>query len=162
SRVNFLVGIEEEHHEGEVVIELEEVQIEVVDARQADANELISQLFDLLQTDNLPVENVAIDSRHTAQDDHQGFAGLPRLCPALVEAEGPAVLEGILLAGSSLSLELTLRPRANQRQTPQSEKNDRATFHDRFTPRTMRQPIDCHGPPGPRRVQNREISEAAI
>jgi hypothetical protein len=67
--VNLPLGVEEEHREGQVVVELEEVQIEVVDARQPDADEALGDVFDLLQTDNLPVKLTAGRSGLAAQHD---------------------------------------------------------------------------------------------
>jgi hypothetical protein len=85
------VGIEEEDHEGQVVVELEQVQVEVVDARQTDPDELVSNVFDLFETDNLPVKKMAVRSRDAAHDDHQWLAAFARPVLPLLQAGEPAV-----------------------------------------------------------------------
>jgi hypothetical protein len=89
--VDLPLRIQEEDGEGQVVIELEEVQVEVIDAREPDADEALGDVFDLLQTDNLPVKLAAGRSRLAAQHHHQRLAALARLGLALFEAAQPAV-----------------------------------------------------------------------
>jgi hypothetical protein len=69
----------------------EETQVEPFDARQPDAHELVSDVFDALKTDNLPVVLEAVNSRLAAQDDHERLARLPCLRLALGQAGEPAV-----------------------------------------------------------------------
>jgi hypothetical protein len=68
--VDFPLRAQEEDHERQVVIEVEEVQVEVINARQPDADELLGDALEAFQTDNLPVEFAAGQSRLTAQDNH--------------------------------------------------------------------------------------------
>jgi hypothetical protein len=86
------LGVQEEHHQRQIVIEFKKIEVLVIDARQADAHELIREVLDALQTDNLPVELSAGASRHTAHHYHQGLAALPRLRFAFLETENPALL----------------------------------------------------------------------
>jgi hypothetical protein len=100
--VDLPLGVQEEDREGQVVIEVEQVQVEVVDARQADADELVGDVVELLQTDNLPVKLPAGRSGVAADHDHQRLAGLARLGLALFEAEQPAVTAGLRPAPPAL------------------------------------------------------------
>jgi hypothetical protein len=95
--VDLPLGAQEEGHEGQVVVELEEVQVEAVDARQADADELLSDTPEAFQTDNLPVKVVAGRSGDATQEDHNWSAGPACLVQALLQAAEPAVAGGILL-----------------------------------------------------------------
>jgi hypothetical protein len=85
ARVNLLLGVHKEDHERQVVIELKEVQVQRVDARQADADELLGKVFDALQTDNLPVKLSAVRSRHAPQDHQERLASLARQSLAFLE-----------------------------------------------------------------------------
>src|SRR5262249_42289583 len=75
--------------------ELKEIEVEVIDPRQTHAYELIGQVFDLLQTDHLPVKFPASRSRHAAQDHHERFAAPPRFGLARFQAGEPAILSGL-------------------------------------------------------------------
>lgn len=66
ARVQFAVGVEEEDGEGEVVIEIEDVEVEGVDVGKPNEDELVGDFADLLETDNLPVEGSAVRSGLTA------------------------------------------------------------------------------------------------
>jgi hypothetical protein len=95
--IDFALGVEKEHDEGEVVVELKQIQVEIVDARQPNADELVGGVFDSLETDNLPVEIIAVNSRHAAQDRHERLARLFRLGLALGEAGDPPMPGGVLI-----------------------------------------------------------------
>jgi hypothetical protein len=90
--VDPVLRIQEEDREGEVVIETEQVQIEVVDVAQADQDELGGEAFDLFETDNLPVKAAAVASVEASKHDHDRLAG--RLCLLLccLQVGQPAVL----------------------------------------------------------------------
>src|SRR5262249_52394439 len=83
--------VEEEHHQGQIEVELEQAQIHALDPGQAHAHKVVGDAFDALETDNLPVKLKAVNSRHAANDDHEGFARFARLLLALGEAGQPAV-----------------------------------------------------------------------
>jgi hypothetical protein len=85
--VDFLILVQEEDHESEVVIELKQVQVHAVDTRQPNPHELVGDLADAFQTDNLPVKFSAIDSRHAAKHHHEGHAIFVGLLEALFETE---------------------------------------------------------------------------
>jgi hypothetical protein len=85
-----LVGVEEEHHERQVVVELKQAQVRVVDARQPNPDELIAEVFNAVKTNNLLVEIPAVTSGDAAEGDHQGLAGLPGQLAGLAVAGQPA------------------------------------------------------------------------
>jgi hypothetical protein len=85
------VGVEEEVHQGEVIVEVEQIEIQVVDTRQPDANELIGNIGQSFESDNLPVEDATGRSRHAADGDHERLAGPARLGLSGFEAGEPAV-----------------------------------------------------------------------
>src|SRR5207248_8220964 len=91
-------GVEEEDHEGQVVVELEQVQVFGVNAGQPDADEPVGEVFEAFQTDNLPVKLAAVRSGDAADDHHERLAGLQGLGPALLKTGEPAVTGGGLLA----------------------------------------------------------------
>ncbi len=74
--VNLFLSVHEKDHERQVVVELEQIEIGVVNAREAHANKLIGDVFNLLKTDNLPVKYSAVKSRHATHDDHERLVGL--------------------------------------------------------------------------------------
>jgi hypothetical protein len=43
--VDLLLGVQEEDHERDIVVELEEIQIFVIDARKPDADEPVGEIF---------------------------------------------------------------------------------------------------------------------
>jgi hypothetical protein len=94
--IHLAVGVQEEHRQGQVVVELEQIEVNVVNAGEPDADEVVGKILEALETDNLPVENMAGDSRHAAQHDHQRLAGLPRSLFAGTQAGQPAVPGGRL------------------------------------------------------------------
>ena len=57
----------------------------IVYSSQSHANELIGNIFHIIETDNLPVEFTAVRSGLAANDDHERHAALSRLRPPLVE-----------------------------------------------------------------------------
>jgi hypothetical protein len=79
ARVDLLVGVHQQDYHGEIVIELEEAEIDGIDARQADADEFIGNVANAFQTDNLPVKLFAVHSGDAAQDNHQWLARFLRL-----------------------------------------------------------------------------------
>jgi len=99
--VDFLVGVQKEDHEGQVVIELEEAQVGEVDAREANADELFGLGLDLVETDNLPVKFMAVRSGDAAEDDHEGLAGAAGGVEASLVAGQPAVLGAGLAAAAA-------------------------------------------------------------
>jgi hypothetical protein len=96
--------IHEENHHGQVVIEFEQLEVGGVDAREPDTDELIGDVFDLLETDNLPVKLAAVNSRHAAHEDHHGLAGFLRQRLALGQGENPAVPGGVEFAPAAFLL----------------------------------------------------------
>jgi hypothetical protein len=68
----------EEHGPGQVPVELIELEVELLDAQQADADEVIRNVGYLVKTNNLLVELIAVASRVAAEHDHHRLAGLPR------------------------------------------------------------------------------------
>jgi hypothetical protein len=76
--VDFFLGVQEKDDERQVVIELEQVEIDRINAGDPNADEVIGDVVEVLQTDNLPVKVAAGDSRHAAQDHHERLAALPR------------------------------------------------------------------------------------
>jgi len=101
--VDLFLGIHEEDHERQVVVEVEQIQVQVVDARQADPDELVGDVFDVLQTDNLPVKFMASRSRLAADDDHERLAAFARQGFAFFEAKNPAMLACLKAAAPGLS-----------------------------------------------------------
>jgi hypothetical protein len=101
--IHLFLGIQEEHHEGQVVVEFKEVQIQIVDPRQPDPHELVRDVLEVLQTDNLPVKFMASRSRHAANDNHEGLAADARQGFAFLEIENPAVGSSRLVTAPGLS-----------------------------------------------------------
>jgi hypothetical protein len=83
--VDLPVGVEEEDHEGQVVVELEEAEVGVVDSGQPDTDELVGDVFDAVETDNLPVKLTTVRSGDAPHDHHDRLAGSSRLGLARVE-----------------------------------------------------------------------------
>ena len=90
--VDLFVGRQEEDHEGQIVIELEEIQVGLIDAAQTHADELVGFGLYVLETDNLPVEFAAIPSRNAAKHDHDRHARLSRELASLLVIGQPAKL----------------------------------------------------------------------
>src|SRR5262249_57019096 len=83
----------EERHPGQVVVELEEVDIHAVHRLDPHADEPIGQLGDLgTLTDDLPVEVGAGQSALAAEDHEQRLARLARQALALRVAVDPVDL----------------------------------------------------------------------
>ena len=70
---NALLAVEEEDGERLIVVKLEDAQIGLLDLSQADKNEVISDVADLVETNNLLVEFAAVRSGDAAEDQHDGF-----------------------------------------------------------------------------------------
>jgi hypothetical protein len=141
-----LVRVQEEDHERKVVIELEQFQVDVVDAGQPDADKPIGEVFDARQTDNLPVKITAARSGHTPHDDHERLAGRSRLSLARAQAEQPSVPDIRLLSEASLRPQRGLgnqNPRQRQhgdhRTSPESPRSE-SVFRrsERRAPRPLR------------------------
>ena len=96
--VDFLFCIQEEDHECEVVVEIKQIEVHIVDAGQPNSNELIGDIFDLFQTDNLPVKLSAVNSRDATKNHHKGLSALLGLLDSVVEIQYPPVLEGFLVS----------------------------------------------------------------
>jgi hypothetical protein len=90
--VNPLVRVQEEHHEGQIEVEFEQVQIRAVHARQANPYELVGEVFDAIETNNLLVEIPAVASGDAAEHQHDRFAGLAREPLALFVTGQPTLL----------------------------------------------------------------------
>jgi hypothetical protein len=118
--VNPFLRVQEEDHKRQVVIEIEQIQVQLVDARQPDPDELVGNIFEAFQTDNLPVKFQARRSRHAAYDDHERFAALSRQVFALLKTGNPSVLGGLLVPASRLSQQT----RNGQSDNPNDPKDD--------------------------------------
>ncbi len=70
---NSLLAVEKEDGECLIVVKRENAQIGLLDLPQADKNEVISDVADLVETNNLLVEFAAIRSGDAAEDQHDGF-----------------------------------------------------------------------------------------
>ncbi len=82
--VDRAVGVEQEHGERLVVVELEQRQVEAVGRDDADADELVQQRPDaLVLVDQVVVELDALLAGDAAEHDQQRLAGLLRLGEAL-------------------------------------------------------------------------------
>lgn len=68
------VRIQEKDHESQVVIELEQVQVRLLNAGEANLDKPFRLFANFFETDNLPVKFVAIRSGHATEDQHHGFA----------------------------------------------------------------------------------------
>jgi hypothetical protein len=121
--INALVGVQEEHHEGQVVVEFKQVQVHRIDACQPNPNELVGDFFDALQTDNLPVKIMTRRSRHTAQDHHERLAGPARLGFSLFQIENPTIAASLLIsaAGPSRLCQQRRRSQSHQSQRPEDD-----------------------------------------
>ena len=88
--VETIVPIHEEAHPGQIVFELEQVQVDSVHGLDTYANELSSQFGDFrVLTDNLPVEVGTGHSAFTAKNDKQWFSGLACLLFSFLVAVNP-------------------------------------------------------------------------
>jgi hypothetical protein len=99
--VHLPFGVQEEDRERQVVVELEQAQVQVIDAGQPDADEVVGDPLKALQTDNLPVKLPAVRSGHAAQDHHERLAGLPGPGLPLLQAGQPPVPRGLRIAEPS-------------------------------------------------------------
>jgi hypothetical protein len=122
SSVNLLLRVQEKDHKRQIIVELEEVQIRIIDPRQANPDEVIGDVLDPLQTDDLPVKFMASRSRHTTNDDQERFSARARKGFSLLEVEYPAIFCGRLIA--------TLSRRGHLRQSKSHEaQEDDAHLH---------------------------------
>ena len=97
--VDRLVGVQEEHVPGQVVVELEAAQVHPGDLDQADADELVGDFGDVLvETNNLLVDRGAVASGLAAEDEEDRLAGPLRLGLRGGVVGVPAVLGGVELA----------------------------------------------------------------
>jgi hypothetical protein len=88
-----LVGIEEQCDPRQIVIEIENVKVLAADFEQTHADELVGHDRNLLETNNLFVELLAVASRLAAEDDEQRFAAAPRCGPRrLIVGKPPGLL----------------------------------------------------------------------
>ena len=79
---NLLMGIEEERGPGQVVVEVEAVEIDAPHVQDARQDELARQVGDLgIKTNNLFVESFAVLSPFAAEDQEDRLASLPRGLP---------------------------------------------------------------------------------
>ena len=85
SGVDLLFCVQKESHKGQVIVELEQVQVHPVDAGQPHADKLVGEVFDPFQTGHLPVEFLAIRSEDAAENDHERLAALARPCLCFLE-----------------------------------------------------------------------------
>jgi hypothetical protein len=85
----------------------------LVDSSQPHTDELVGYIFDLFETDNLPVEFAALRSGLASNDDHERHTGLARQGLAGVQREEPAVLAGLLLTPGTGPPSLGHRERRN-------------------------------------------------
>lgn len=75
------VRVDEERGPRQVQVELEVIEIDAGNARQADADELLGDVLNLVQTNNLLVEAEAVPSGLATEDDEQRLAAAPRFRP---------------------------------------------------------------------------------
>jgi hypothetical protein len=117
--VDRLVGVEEEAGPGELLVELEELEVEAPALDDADADELLEERGELrvLAAGNLPVDRLAGRSGDAAEDDEERLSGaLGRL-----ESRGEVVVDpvplhlGVLEGGPELVLVLGEREGEEQR-----------------------------------------------
>jgi hypothetical protein len=92
--IDLFVGVHEEHHHGQIEIEVEQIDISVIDRWGSHANERVSQISNAFQTNNLLVKFIAVPSRDAAEDDHQRPIRLAGRHPCLIVVEGPAIFAG--------------------------------------------------------------------
>jgi hypothetical protein len=140
--VNLALGVQEEDRERQVVVELEQVQVEVIDAGQPDADELVGDVVDALQTDNLPVKFAAVRSGLAAQDHHERLAGPARLGLPLLQAEKPAVPGGLRTAEPPPS-SLSRQRGVGQDNQAEGQEGRESASHEELSDRTR-----YHGVPG--------------
>jgi hypothetical protein len=69
--------VQEESHPGQIVIEVEKVEIDAAHASDPDEDELLGHIGDgWVQTSDLPVKAIAIQSVFAAKYDEQRLAAL--------------------------------------------------------------------------------------
>src|SRR5438128_4506142 len=75
--VDSLVWSEEECCPGQVIVEVEYVEVDTAHTDQADEHELAGEVCDLwMKAGNLPVEDITVKSVLTAEDHEQELAAL--------------------------------------------------------------------------------------
>ena len=127
--VNLFLRAQEEDHERQVVVEFKEVQIQIIDTSQPNPYELVSNVFDALETDNLPVKFMASRSRHAPHHDHERFAARPRQGFALLKIENPAVRASRLIPTPGLSQQRGI----GESNNPEGQEDD-AQCHKQSPP----------------------------
>jgi hypothetical protein len=81
------LAVQEERHPGEVVIEVELIEIDAAHGGLADEDEVARYFRNrFIETGNLPVEAVAVRSMLAAEDNEEGPVALARQLLGLVEA----------------------------------------------------------------------------
>ena len=121
ARVDPFVGTEKHHPERQVVVEIEDLQVEWFDRREPDSHELIGDVFDLFETDNLPVEFGTVASGHAPHDDHQGFLRASCFFTSFRVIKSPAVRDRVTILSR---IGLTLSKCRQRRRDECSQANE--------------------------------------
>jgi hypothetical protein len=128
--IHFALTVQEKDHHRQVIIELEQIEIDIVQARQPDANEFVSEVLDAFETDNLPVKLPAGNSGIAAQDHHERFAVFLRPGLALLQAENPAVPERLRIQDHMTGV-TGLSQRATPTHRHESNEADDSALHEK-------------------------------
>jgi hypothetical protein len=83
--VYFAIVVQKKDHQCQIIIEFEKVEVDIVESSQPDANELVGKVFYAFETDHLPVEFPASDSRIAPQDYHKWLGAFSGLGPAFLK-----------------------------------------------------------------------------
>ena len=92
--VDLFIGIQKEHHHGQVKVERKQFKIDAINVGQADAYELVGDVLNSFQTNNLLVKLEAVPSRDAAKDDHHRPIRFSSMLPAFLVAGHPSKLQG--------------------------------------------------------------------
>ena len=117
--------MEEKAHPGKIVIEVETVEIDAAHARDADEDKFFRYIGDRgVQTSNLPVEWIAIESVFAAKDDENRLAASARLLASLFPIAQPARFVRLFR-----QLRRHLTPRTRTAQTEDARQQPPSSAH---------------------------------
>jgi hypothetical protein len=88
---------------------------------------MVGRFFDALQTDNLPVELKAVNSRHATQDDHERLAGFAGQRLAFGVTGQPTILGGVASPAFAF---LSQTGGGHQPDSTKNEQSQQQLFHE--------------------------------
>jgi hypothetical protein len=131
--VDFSFSVQEEDHERQVVVELKQIQVCVVNSGESNPYELAGELFEALETDNLPVKFPTGRSWHAAYHDHKRLAGPACLSLPLLQCGEPTILSCRLRVAAPRHAGLSHPGGARKNHKPECQAYIPSTYHEQLS-----------------------------